>query len=223
MAPESNLPKQFGLLVYPGFEALDAFGPMEMINGLSAQQELSLAVIAATLEPVSTVMKGMHTVGQSIVPTHTFANAPDLDVLFIPGGFGGFNPAPELLDYLRKAAPKTGHIITVCNGASVAAQAGILDGKRATTNKALWSQCVAFGPKVHWVAKARWVQDGNIWTSSGVSAGIDATLAWIASIYGEETATLFANGAEFTRAPSPSDDPFSELFQCEDVPAQSTL
>ncbi|KAI1843953.1 hypothetical protein JX266_009819 [Neoarthrinium moseri] len=221
MAPNSDLPKSFGLLVYPGFEALDAFGPMEVVNTLSCTHDMTLAVIAATRDPVSTQSKGVHAVGQSVVPTHTFADAPPLDVLFIPGGWGGFNTGPETLEFLRRVVPKTGHLITVCNGSAVAAQAGLLDGKRATTNKAFWKDCVAYGPKTEWVAQARWVQDGNIWTSSGVSAGIDAALAWVGSIFGEDKATDIANNMEFVRTTSSTSDPFSPMFKCEDVPRQS--
>lgn len=208
-------------MLFPGFEALDAFGPLEVVNTLSTQHELSLSVIASTLDPVSTLWKGIHTVGQRIVPTCTFADISELDVLFIPGGFGAFEPTAELLEFLRAIVPKTKHVITVCNGASLLAQTGALDGRRATTNKSFWQQCTALGPKVDWVAKARWVQDGKFWTSSGVSAGIDAALAWVATVFGEETASYIANGAEVRRAESPSDDPFATLFDCQDVPAST--
>ncbi len=194
---------------------------MEVLNDLSCEHDMILSIIAATRDPVSTIWKGKHKVGQSVVPTHTFGDAPDLDVLLIPGGFGGFEVGPELLEYVRSAASKAKHVITVCNGAAVAAQAGILDGKKATTNKAYWKQCVAYGPKTDWVARARWVRDGDIWTSSGVSAGIDVTLAWVASVFGEELASKFANGMEFIRAPSSSDDPFAAMYSCEDVPVKS--
>lgn len=213
-------PKHFGLLLFPGFEALDAFGPMEVINDLSRHHDITLSVIAATLDPVSTQWKGTHRVGQSVVPTHTFTDAPDLDVLLIPGGWGGFETGEETVEYIRNTAAKADHVVTVCNGAALAARAGILDGKRATTNKAYWKECVASGPKVNWIARARWVQDGNIWTASGVSAGIDVTLAWVASQFGEELASEIANGMEFTRASSSSNDPFAPMYNCEDVPAQ---
>jgi hypothetical protein len=95
-----------------------------------------------------------------------------------------------------------------------------LSSKSASTNKMLWKECVAHGPKVNCVAKARWVRDGNIWTSSGVSAGIDATLAWVVDDFGEEMAIELANIMEFTRAESPWHDPFSVVFKCEDVPAE---
>lgn len=193
---------------------------MEVVNDLSLTQDINLSIIAATLDPVSTVHKGKHSAGQSVVPTHTFADAPPLDVLIIPGGWGGFNTTPELQQWVRDTVPKLGTLITVCNGAALAAQTGVLDGKSATTNKMLWKECVAYGPKVNWVAKARWVRDGNVWTSSGVSAGIDATLAWVAVEFGEAMATNIANDMEFTRAASSSHDPFSVIHKCEDVPAQ---
>ncbi len=84
----------------------------------------------------------------------------------------------------------------MCNGAGLAARAGVLDGKRATTNKSVWARTIALGPKVKWVAEARWVTDGNVWTSSGVSAGIDVTIAFISAVYGEVNATNIANGME---------------------------
>lgn len=208
--------------MFPGFEALDAFGPLEVLNDLSRTHDMTLSIVAATRDPVSTLWKGTHSVGQSIVPTHTFADAPALDVLLIPGGWGGFETGADTLEYIRSSAAKCGHIITVCNGAALAAQAGILDGKRATTNKAYWKECVAFGPKVNWIAQARWVQDGNTWTASGVSAGIDVTLAWVASIFGEALATNIANTMEFTRAPTSSDDPFASLYNCKDVHAPTS-
>ena len=192
-----------------------------MVNDISTNYELKLSVIAATLDPVSTQWEGRHSTGQSVVPTVTFAEISDLDVLLIPGGFGGMEPGEQVLEFLRKIVPRTKHVITICNGSAVLAMSGTLDGRRATTNKAYWKTCTASGPKVNWVAKARWVQDGNIWTSSGVSAGIDAMLAWTEAVFGEEMASHIANGTEFTRAKSSSDDPFAALYGCEDVFAEA--
>jgi transcriptional regulator GlxA family with amidase domain len=89
------------------------------------------------------------------------------------------------------------YLITVCTGAGIAARAGVLDGKHATTNKRAWAETTALGPKVKWVAQARWVTDGNIWTSSGVAAGTDAMIAFIEAIYSNATATTVANGMEY--------------------------
>ncbi|ETS75418.1 hypothetical protein PFICI_12362 [Pestalotiopsis fici W106-1] len=223
MALNTTPPKRFGILLYPGFEALDAFGPMEVVNDLSREHDITLSVIAASRDPVSTLWKGVHKVGQSVMPTHTFADDPELDVLLIPGGWGGFESDAATRDYIRQVVPKLGSsLITVCNGSALVAQTGILDGKTATTNKAYWKECTASGPKTSWVAKARWVRDGNIWTSSGVSAGIDVTLAFVATYFGEDVATSIANNMEFSRAPSSTDDPFASLYKCQDVPPVSS-
>lgn len=87
----------------------------------------------------------------------------------------------------------------------------MLDGKRATTNKMAWFEITALGANVDWVPHARWVVDGNVWSSSGVSAGIDVTLAWIEKVYGEEVAKKLANRMEYTRHEDPSYDPFAKV------------
>ena len=99
----------------------------------------------------------------------------------------------------------------------LAAKAGVLDGRRATANKASWNETVALGPNVEWVPTARWVVDGKVWTSSGVSAGIDLTLAFIEHIYGSENATTIGNYMEFERAENSTDDPFSDIFDVPDA------
>ena len=101
----------------------------------------------------------------------------------------------------------------MCTGSVLAARAGILDGKRATTNKASWNSSVKYGPKVKWVPSARWVVDGNVWTSSGISAGIDATIAFIEEMYGKENATYVSNQMEYIRNEDPNWDPFSPVFK----------
>jgi len=98
----------------------------------------------------------------------------------------------------------------VCTGAGLAARAGLLDGKRATTNKATWALTTAFGPKVKWVPKARWVVDGKVWTSAGGSAGIDVTLAWVGEVFGEGAAGWVADGLEYERCLDSGRDPFAE-------------
>jgi len=92
----------------------------------------------------------------------------------------------------------------------------VLDGKNATTNKSVWAEIIALGPHVKWHSHARWVEDGNIWTSSGVSAGIDALFAYMEKVYGCETATQVANSMEYERHRDPSWDPFADLYGLPD-------
>ncbi|KAJ5811463.1 hypothetical protein N7474_007764 [Penicillium riverlandense] len=211
-------PLRFGVVLFPGFQALDVFGPLDCINVLSRtdSHRVSLSMLSSTLEPVTTKPPGFPAaIGQSIVPTHTFATAPPLDVLLVPGGRGARGSSPvvqEIIAFVKATYPQLKYLITVCTGSGLAARAGVLDGKRATTNKMAWQEITALRPEVVWVPRARWVTDGNIWTSSGVSAGIDVTLAWIEEVFGKQTAKKIADGIEYTRHEDPSLDPFAELM-----------
>ncbi|KAJ5231802.1 class I glutamine amidotransferase-like protein [Penicillium citrinum] len=212
-------PLRIGVALYPGFEALDAFGPINCLNDLSRIKPMTFSVLSSTLEPVST-RSPMYpdSIGQSIVPTHTFANAPELDVLLVPGGQGSRGSSPSILEtiaFIRDSYPKLKYLITVCTGAGLAARAGVLDGRSATTNKKSWKDIIALRPEVNWIARARWVTDGNIWTSSGVSAGIDVTLAWIGEVFGEEMAQSIADTNEYTRHTNAHVDPFADLYGVE--------
>lgn len=209
----------YGMLLFQAFESLDVFGPLDALQMLSRQYKMELALVSATANPVTTKPRAPSmnpknsSFFQSVVPTHTLDNAPDLDVLIIPGGLG--TRAPDLdniINYIKMTHPKLKYLITVCTGAGLAARAGILDGKKATTNKASWASTTALGPKVKWVSHARWTVDGNIWTSSGISAGLDVTLAFIEHIYGENVATGLANSMEYQWHRDPHWDPFATIF-----------
>jgi transcriptional regulator GlxA family with amidase domain len=105
------------------------------------------------------------------------------------------------------------HVITICTGSTITARAGVLDGRKATTNKRSWAWATTTGPKVEWVRTARWVHDGNIWTSSGVAAGIDATYAWLGHVYGEDVASYMAASSEYKRTTNSTDDPFAAIWE----------
>jgi len=171
---------------------------------------MNLSIIAESMDPVGT---GPPAVGAktywpivvnssvfvNTLPTHTFETAPPIDVLMIPGGFGGWAPEPALdstYAFIKDRYPTLQYLFTVCTGSALVARTGVLDGKHATTNKNVWDIVTPWGPKVKWIAQARWVTDGKIWTTSGVAAGIDGFLAWIEAVYSLEAATNAANGME---------------------------
>lgn len=169
---DSTPPYSFGVVLFPGFQALDVFGPLDALNVLSFTTKINLTLIAATLDPVYTNRMSWMTsavnatFGEGVLPTHTFETAPDdIDVLIVPGGLGTRAPG-DLLDaeiaFVRDRYPKVKHLVSVCTGAGILARAGVLDGRCATTNKKAWAVTTAWGPDVKWVAEARWVQDGNI-------------------------------------------------------------
>ncbi|RDB18457.1 Isonitrile hydratase [Hypsizygus marmoreus] len=216
---DGSIPLNFGIIVFPGFQALDAFGPLDALNTLAFTLPLNLSIIAATLDPVSTKPPSIPEIKfhQSIVPTHTFTTAPPLDVLIIPGGRGTVDPSIQFaIDFVARVYPSLKYLITVCTGSGIAARAGVLDGRRATTNKLRWASIVELRPQVKWISHARWVVDGNVWTSAGVSAGLDVVFGFIAEVYGEQTAERLANHLEYKRHTDPSWDPFAELHGLTD-------
>ncbi|GAO18001.1 uncharacterized protein UV8b_07704 [Ustilaginoidea virens] len=216
MSPVANSPPtKYGAILFPGFQALDIFGPLDILNLISRDAPVELSVISASLDPVSTKDPMLKTtIGQSVLPTHTFDDAPrDLEVLIVPGGRGSrdVESTARLVDYLRHTYPRLRYLLTVCTGSAFAARAGVLDGKRATTNKICFGWVTKFGDKTEWVPKARWIADGNVWTSSGISAGIDMMYAFVTETYGEGMARYIAAESEYIRNADPSDDPFAHL------------
>lgn len=163
-------------MLFRAFDGQDIFGPLDALQLLAFQRQMNLYLIAETLDPVTSepASAAMNSKNSSfwpiILPTHTFANAPELDVLLVPGGAGVRAPdVRNITDFIADRYPSLEYLITVCTGAGLAAKSGVLDGKRATTNKSAWSTVTAWGPNVEWIRQARWVVDGNIWTAAGVS------------------------------------------------------
>jgi transcriptional regulator GlxA family with amidase domain len=151
--------------------------------------------------------------GPRSVVDQTLAQAGEFDAILVPGGFGtrrevGNEP---FLSALRSLSGRSRFVTSVCTGSALLAKAGILDGRRATTNKRAFAWVVSQGPKVDWVAQARWVEDGRFFTSSGVTAGMDMALGLIAHLLGRETSLGIALGAEYEWHEDKSWDPFAKL------------
>jgi transcriptional regulator GlxA family with amidase domain len=149
------------------------------------------------------------------VATHTFATAPPLDVILVPGGIGDFavvgDNNTEIEDFLKERYGELDYLLSVCTGAVSLARAGLLKNRRATTNKKAWSWVTQFGSNVSWVPTARWVEDGNVWTSSGVGAGIDMMYAFLRHVYGPETIDEIINRIEYVPHTDSTWDPFSVI------------
>ena len=142
---------------------------------------------------------------------YSFEDAPDFDILLIPGGFGTRAAVSNdaLLAKIAAMSAKADVTATVCTGSAVLARTGLLDGRPATSNKVAWDWVLEQGPKVDWKRQARWVDDGDIVTSSGVSAGIDMALDLIARLRGEEIAVNSAKYMEYIWNRAPANDPFA--------------
>jgi transcriptional regulator GlxA family with amidase domain len=199
-------PRTLGAILYPQFELLDLYGPLEMFGSLGSA--LRIVTIAEQAGPVPS------TPGPCTVAEHSFASAPPLDLLLVPGGVGTFPQlkSSALLDFLRERAPRCEVAMSVCTGAALYAAAGLLDGRRATTNKQFFSITTASGPHTQWVREARWVEDGRFVTSSGVSAGTDMALAVIARLWGAAVAQQVADLTEYEWQRDAARDPFARFL-----------
>lgn len=183
----------FGFLVFPGLEELDLVGPWEMISFWSknaAGPERCL-MVGQSLSPVI-CDKGM-----SINPHASFSNCPPLDYLLVPGGQGTRREVdnPELVKFVAEQAKHCRAVLSVCTGSFILHRAGLLANRRATTHWASLDRLRQLGDVT--VVEERVVHDGNVWTSAGVSAGIDMALAFIEHIAGEKAAGRVQLGAEY--------------------------
>jgi transcriptional regulator GlxA family with amidase domain len=183
----------FGILVFPQVEELDFVGPWEMLTLWSkfADGPKNCFVVAQSPEPI-TCAKGL-----SINPHLSFADCPALDYLLVPGGEGTRREVgnPVLLEFVARQAEHCKAVLSVCTGSFVLHAAGLLSDKRATTHWRSLDRLRALGDVE--VVEQRFVRDGNVWSSAGVSAGTDLMLAFIASVAGDEAAGKVQFGAEY--------------------------
>lgn len=195
--------KRIGIVVYDGFETLDVFGPVQMWGRLP---DHTLVLVSQDGKPVRSSQ------GVTTAVAHSFADAPQVDVLMVPGGMGARREVgnPALLAFLRKQSAGASWTTSVCTGAALLAKAGLLDGRAATTNKIAFDWATSQSDRVRWQRRARWVVDGPVMTSSGVSAGTDMALALVERLYGRKAAEEAARTAEYVWNDDPANDPFAE-------------
>lgn len=198
--------RTIGAVTFPEFELLDLYGPLEMFGLLSDHFKIS---IVGANRPSELSAQGPRTVVDDI-----FDEDLAYDILLIPGGRGTREAIKDqaFLDWLAGAISRSEYVAVVCTGTAPVAKTGLLDGHKATTNKAAFNWVADQGPNVDWQKKARWVHAGKFFTSSGVSAGIDMSLALIAHILGEDKAEDVAKWAEYDWHRDPDWDPFAEIY-----------
>jgi len=193
--------KTVGILLFPEVEVLDFCGPFEVfsvtrLNESKRRDEPSpfrVLLIADSSEPVSAAG------GMRVVPDCTTTACPSLDILLVPGGWGTRQQMTNarLIDWIRQRAKKVETVSSVCTGALLLGSAGLLDGRRATTHFGALSLLRERFPKVNVVDNEHVVDEGNILTSAGISAGIDLALRLVKHYFGEETARSTARYMEY--------------------------
>jgi transcriptional regulator GlxA family with amidase domain len=202
---EERAGRVLGAVLYENFELLDLYGPLEMFG--SVRPELRIVTVADAPGPVRSVQ------GPGTVAEFGYADCPHLDLILVPGGIGTLAELESpLIPFLRDRAPAAEITMSVCTGSAILAKAGLLDGRRATSNKQFFEFARMQSEKVEWVEEARWVEDGAFATSSGVSAGIDMALGVIARLFGPERAEAIANLTEYEWQQDPTKDPFHRFL-----------
>ncbi|MDR1090542.1 MAG: DJ-1/PfpI family protein [Prevotella sp.] len=177
------------IILFQNFETLDVFGPVEVF-GKTDEWKIKFCSMngnyVSNLDNVS-------------INTEKIDNIAPQGVLFIPGGQGTRTEVGNTLfiDKLRTLAEQSKYVVTVCTGSALLAKTGLLDGKRATSNKRSFDWVKINSGHVRWVELARWVVDGKYYTSSGVSAGIDMALGFVADVIGLDKAREIAKNIEY--------------------------
>jgi len=181
-----------GFVLFPDLTQLDLTGPLQVLARLPQSR---IIVAAKSRAPVPSDC------GLSLLPTHSFAEAPRFDLICVPGGVKGVIGAigdRETVDFVRRQAKDAKYVSSVCTGAFVLRVAGLLQGRRATTHWAYTELLPLVGAKHE---NARIVRDGNLITAGGVTAGVDFGLSVVAEIAGETAARTIQLGIEYDPAP----------------------
>ena len=181
-----------GFVIFPDLTQLDFTGPLQVLWRLP---QSATHIVAKSAAPVASDC------GLGLVPTHTFANCPPLDLICIPGGsegVAGIINDRETIEFVREQAGAAKYVTSVCTGAFALGVAGLLKGRRATTHWAYTGLLPLVGATHE---KARVVKDGNVITGGGVTAGIDFGLSVVAEIAGETAARKIQLGMEYDPAP----------------------
>lgn len=193
--------KRVGIVLFENIEVLDFCGPFEVFSVTRLDEErrqaepspFEVLLIAEQEGPV------LATGGMQVIPDHTFESCPKLDILVVPGGWGTRKELknPVLLDWLRGRAAEVETLTAVCTGSMLLGFAGLLDGCHATTHWRSLDWMRASFPSVTVEYDKHVVEDGRIFTSAGISAGIDMALKVVARYCGETIARATAGQMEY--------------------------
>jgi putative intracellular protease/amidase len=190
------------VLLFEDFETLDVFGPVEILGRLKNNYQISFYSILGGL------IKNSH--GVSILTDNIEDIKDGVDIFLIPGGHGTRKEVDNILliDKIRGISLLSKFVLTVCTGSALLSKTGLLNGKKATSNKRAFDWVITQGENVNWIRKARWTKDEKFYTSAGVSAGMDMTLGFLSDIHGIEFARKVAFEIEYNWVDNMDDDNF---------------
>ena len=190
------------VVLFHNFETLDIFGPVEVF-GKADEWEIKYYSLDGGL--ISN-QDNIH------IATEELDQFISDQVLFLPGGMGARDEINNsgFIDTIKHLATKSQFVITVCTGSALLAKTGLLDGREATSNKRSFDWVKQSSDNVIWIKQARWVVDGKYYTSSGISAGIDMALGFIADIKGLKKAREIAKRIEYNWQEDKTIDNFTD-------------
>ncbi len=177
------------ILLFDDFETLDAFGPIEILGKIDEYKLKYYSLNGGVIVSAQ---------GTSII-TEKVESVSKEGILVIPGGKGTriLVNDKQFLQVLKDTAESSIYCLSVCTGSALIAKTGLLNNKKATSNKKAFDWVASINSDVNWIRKARWVVDGKYYTSSGVSAGIDMTLGFVKDRFGEQKASDIAKHIEY--------------------------
>ena len=189
-------PRRVGILVFDDAEVLDVCGPYEVFSVTGRRHEVEpfdVFLVAERTAPV--VLRN----GFSVNPRYTLAESPPIDLLVVPGGFGTRREInnPALLDWIRARAAQSELVLSVCTGALLLGKAGLLDGLAATTHYGAIDLLRQVAPRATVVEGVRFIDNGKVILSEGVSAGIDMSLHVVDRLLGTEFAEEAAHYMQY--------------------------
>ena len=194
----SKPPRNLAILIFEGVQIIDYTGPYETF-GHTYSNDGDAFNIYTVSEKTNAITTSM---GMSVNPKFSFENAPKPDLLLVPGGdVRAQVNSPTVLKWVQDASRNAEIVMSVCNGAFILAKAGLLDGMEATTTAGLIPLLRQEAPKVKVVDDRRFVDNGHIITTAGLSSGIDGALHVIERLYGRGTAQMAALGMEYNWDP----------------------
>jgi putative intracellular protease/amidase len=196
--PAKAKTRNLAILIFDGVQIIDYTGPYETFGHTYSNdgEAFNIYTVSEKTNAITTAM------GMSVNPKYSFENAPEPNILLIPGGdVRAQTSNPVVLKWLQEKSKNAEVVMSVCNGAFILAKAGLLDGLEATTTSNLIPMLREAAPKVKVVDDRRFVDNGKIITTAGLSSGIDGALHVIEKLFGRGTAQMAALGMEYNWDP----------------------